>query len=109
MVEQLIQLRSHTTNGDYSVACIELRDRDLLELEAEDLPDDWASDPSPSSTARIGNAWIASHLSVGLLVPSVAVPQQQNVLINPNHPDFARARRTVSIEPLGCDIERRQG
>lgn len=38
---------------------------------------------------RLGSAWLASERSCLLIVPSSVVPQEANVLINPNHPDMA--------------------
>ncbi len=34
-----------------------------------------------------GDAWLASRRSLLLIVPSVIVPQETNILINPRHPD----------------------
>jgi len=41
----------------------------------------------------IGDGWLAEATSVALLVPSVvAPPHEENVLLNPAHPDFVRLR-----------------
>ena len=45
---------------------------------------------------RFGGDWIKSKRSAILLVPSVISPSEQNVLINPNHPDAAHIE--VSLE-----------
>jgi len=34
-------------------------------------------------------------MSVGLLVPSVIIPAENNLLINPEHPDFESLLETV--------------
>jgi RES domain-containing protein len=36
---------------------------------------------------KIGNAWLIQGEAAVLVVPSVIVPQENNVLINPRHPD----------------------
>lgn len=36
---------------------------------------------------KIGNTWLAQGETAVLVVPSVIVPQENNVLINPRHPD----------------------
>jgi len=53
---------------------------------ADDLPGDWKS--NPDATRTYGDAWLASGRSAALLVPSVIVPVEANVLLNPIHPDF---------------------
>jgi RES domain-containing protein len=57
------------------------------------LPAGWDDVPAPAVDAVLGDDWIRSGRSLGLLVPSVHVPietPERNVLINPMHPDFAR-------------------
>ncbi len=52
----------------------------------DDLPGDWRS--NPEATRSYGDEWLASGRSVALRVPSVIVPVESNVLLNPRHPDF---------------------
>jgi RES domain-containing protein len=53
------------------------------------LPADW-NRPKRSDDARAyGRAWASSKRSLALAVPSVAVPQERNILLNPEHPAFA--------------------
>lgn len=51
------------------------------------LPVGWDVDPSGRASIQFGSAWIRSASSALLRVPSVIVPDEYNVLINPLHPD----------------------
>lgn len=51
------------------------------------LPGGWDAVPAGLAASRAGDAWIASSASALLLVPSVIVPDECNVLINPAHGD----------------------
>lgn len=51
------------------------------------LPGGWDAIPAGLAARRAGDAWIASCASALLLVPSVIVPDECNVLINPAHAD----------------------
>jgi RES domain-containing protein len=53
------------------------------------LPGGWDAIPAGLSARAAGDAWIASGASALLLVPSVIVPDEYNVLINPRHGDAA--------------------
>ena len=53
------------------------------------LPGGWDAVPSGMTSRTTGDAWVASGSSALLLVPSVSVPDEYNVLINPLHPDVA--------------------
>jgi RES domain-containing protein len=50
------------------------------------LPVGWDADPSGRASIQFGTAWIGSMASALLRVPSVIVPDEYNVLINPQHP-----------------------
>ncbi len=60
------------------------------------LPVGWDADPSGRASIQFGTVWIRSLASALLRVPSVIVPDEYNVLINPLHPD-SRAIIAVKI------------
>ena len=64
----------------------------VLELSA--APVGWDALPEGMVSLNFGNAWLASNASAILLVPSIVVPDEQNVLINPAHPDTATIKAT---------------
>lgn len=53
------------------------------------LPGGWDAIPAGATARAAGDAWIASASSALLLVPSVLVPDECNVLVNPRHPEAA--------------------
>lgn len=59
------------------------------------LPGGWDAVPSGMTSRTTGDAWVASCSSALLLVPSVSVPDEYNVLINPLHPDVATMTATT--------------
>ena len=66
---------------------------DLIDTFApKNLPDDWRSEPPCELTKRLGDTWIGQRSSLALRVPSVLIPAEMNVLINPLHPDFRKVK-----------------
>lgn len=53
-------------------------------------------------TLAVGDTWLAQGRSAALRVPSVLVTNAWNILLNPRHPDAARASIT-GIEPFHFD------
>ncbi len=51
------------------------------------LPVGWDADQAGRASIQFGSAWIRSGASALLKVPSVIVPDEYSVLINPLHPD----------------------
>lgn len=75
----------------------------LLELEVPDseietiedrlggpLPGNWAF--VEKHTRDLGRVWLESLSSIGLSVPSVVIPTERNVLLNPLHTEFRLVR-----------------
>jgi len=52
----------------------------------------WDIRPAGVTSIQFGDNWINSSNSLLLVVPSVIVPEEMNVLINPNHPDLNQLR-----------------
>ena len=67
---------------------IEIPDTLAIFLAAEGLPRDWRSEEPRPSTQTIGSEWQRGGRSAALVVPSVLVPQEFCVLVNPGHPDI---------------------
>jgi len=60
------------------------------------LPVTWAAVPAGRASVQVGSTWLASLSSPILLVPSVIVPEEDVVLINPRHSHAASIRATAS-------------
>jgi RES domain-containing protein len=58
-----------------------------LQRVAADLPPTWSAIPAGRTCAKLGDDWLDSQGSCVMCVPSVIVPEEMNVLINPSHPD----------------------
>lgn len=61
----------------------------IKRMESSGLPSDWGAFDGSASRA-IGESWLDKVESAVLLVPSVIVPEENNVLINPRHGDATR-------------------
>lgn len=57
---------------------------------ATSLPVGWDAEPAGRTSIQFGTAWIRAAGSAVLRVPSVIVPEEGNLLINPAHPDSRR-------------------
>lgn len=63
-------------------------------LAPADLPPTWAAIPAGQASVKVGAAWLRDQPSALLQVPSVIVPEESIVLLNPLHP----AARQVSAQ-----------
>jgi RES domain-containing protein len=63
-------------------------------FDATHLPVGWDAEPAGKISIDLGTDWLRSRTSCLLLVPSVIVPEEYNILINPGHPDTGQVRAT---------------
>lgn len=68
-----------------------------------ELPRTWRAEPAGIGSMQFGDKWLASGKSALLCLPSVIVPEDTNVLINPDHEDArlirARVERQLLYDP----------
>lgn len=63
-------------------------------LAQADLPVGWDALPEGKASLDLGDAWIAAATSPLLLIPSVIVPEEANILVNSAHPLAAGIKGT---------------
>lgn len=81
-LEVLVHFAPDKIPPDYVYSSAELKSVPELGDFQGDLADD-------DSTRRYGHSWATSQRSLALLVPSVVIPVEFNVLLNPLHPGYA--------------------
>ncbi len=54
------------------------------------LPPGWDCIPPGRISRDLGNAWLGEGRSPILVVPSVLIPEEHNILLNPAHPALRR-------------------
>lgn len=60
--------------------------------EQMSFPSAWQNTKDSNILKQIGTQWLQEQRSAVLIVPSVIVPSENNVLINPLHPDSSHIR-----------------
>lgn len=74
-----------------------------LWAKEKDLPRTWRAEPSGQASTQFGDKWLTAGKSVLLCLPSVIVPEDTNVLINPAHKDASsitgKVHRQILYDP----------
>lgn len=98
-LENLVHRNGFGDDADYSLLTISFPESvSILEIDSKALPKGWKdiSENGHLLCRTIGDNWIRNQKSAVLLVPSAIIPNEKNVLINPNHPDFKKIKFNVS-------------
>ena len=66
------------------------------------LPEGWNAMPGSDAAQEFGRTWLEQGPALGMQVPSVIVPEESNVILNPRHPDYARVELRI-MRPFTFD------
>ena len=102
VLEMLVHVTRDTIPENLLIIPINVPDN--LVQEAEGFPRDWNALPYSASARRFGDRWAAERRSAALLVPSVVLPAERNLLINPMHPDYPKI---AALRPERFQFDRR--
>lgn len=103
ILEVLVHLQSDAPLEAYSFTRIKLEESDVAVLSEAHWPASWNVETGSLDARRVGDGWLTSNASLGLLVPSVFTRHEKNCLINPNHPDLKSRLETVETWPYSPD------
>lgn len=63
--------------------------------QIDTLPPGWDELPVSNSAQHFGAAWLARRSELAMELPSVVIPEEANVIINPNHPQYFNVTLTA--------------
>ena len=101
-LEVLVHWKSEIVPPELNIITLEIPDA------AVDVYDSAAFEKSAvvqfkaDQNIAFGKFWLESLASVAIKAPSIVIPEENNVLINPLHPDFSTIK-IVSVEKFELD------
>ena len=103
----VLELLVHVDPADVPDDLVAIRfecpdDLAISRLLPADLPGDWSLATGMETLRALGARWLKAREVAILIVPSVIVPAETNVLVNPRHPDAARIK-AIAREPFQLD------
>jgi RES domain-containing protein len=102
-LELFVHLEPGQAPGDLVYLAAELpKGEPSRTLQPADLPPAWWTDSAVAATRELGDSWIVGRSSLALLVPSVPIRAEWNVLVNPLHPRMSELK-TEPQQPFVFD------
>jgi RES domain-containing protein len=106
VLEMLVHLEQPDLLQAYVLIGITIEPGLIETLDNRRLPRNWRTGASSIALRKLGDEWATNQSSVALRVPSVLVPSESNVLLNPAHPDF---QKLLIGEPVTFAFDERLG
>ena len=101
-LESLVHFSGAERSIEFVTFELEIPDKLAMQLDVTHLPPDWRSEEPGAATQTLGSDWQRSARSAALVVPSILVPQEYCVLLNPEHGDIDRIM-VAYPEPFSFD------
>ncbi|MCG8307669.1 MAG: RES family NAD+ phosphorylase [Cytophagales bacterium] len=86
---------------DYFLLKIEVQGTDILTISARDLPAEWNTLAYKNSVRKFGSDIMARDKPLGFWVPSVVIPEEHNLILNPQFPNYhslVKLKETIPFE-----------
>lgn len=84
---------------DYYRYKIDIDESLIVRFNENQLPLDWKETPASCNTRDFAKKHLFHSNKLAIAVPSVLVPEEYNLIINPQHPDYQKTKK--SIQALG--------
>ncbi|MBY0480562.1 MAG: RES domain-containing protein [Chitinophagaceae bacterium] len=89
ILEYTVNIQAEDIPRALSITCIEVADAFIRTIKTEALPGNWQGFPAPASTKDFGTEILKKAEYPFIKIPSVIVPQEYNLLLNPVNLDPA--------------------
>lgn len=67
------------------------------------LPEGWRRVTGSPELKSFGDIWISEEKSPAIALPSVIIPEEYNLLLNPEHPEFSSVFKPLGARPFSFD------
>jgi RES domain-containing protein len=93
-LEMLVHLPTPLSRAKpYNIIEVTIPQSMVSDYPTDILPDNWRFQPATQNTHEVGDDWLQAGGQLALRVPSVLIPEETNILLNPLHPDFNKISR----------------
>lgn len=93
MLEKLVHIPVYVFPKDLKITVLELPDTMTIgRISLEDLPEDWMHRSEHPNVLDMGDQFVTQATFLCLRVPSAINPIDDNILVNPKHPDFSKVK-----------------
>lgn len=85
-LEILVHAPREALRLNWIVIELEIPDSRIERIPASSLPENWQAQPSSRGAQVFGASWLRSGRNLALQLPSVVIPEEKSLLLNPFHP-----------------------
>ena len=91
-LEIIVHAPRQVLSLDWRIIEVEVPDDLIQSASIADLPAGWQSLPSSLAARNFGEAWLRARKVLALKLPSVIIPEEHTLMLNPRHADVVKLR-----------------
>lgn len=104
LLEQLVRFDPDEIPDDFVSVSIEIPDSiSKTHIHFNQFPKNWKEPEMTSWFKKKGDGWLEQQKTVALIVPSIIINEETNILLNPLHLDIKQIK-ILEIKPFSFDI-----
>ncbi len=85
-LEILVHAPREALRLNWIVIELDVPDSWIDKVPPSKLPTEWRLQPSSRQAQIFGTRWLKDYQNLSLLLPSVVIPEEKSLLVNPSHP-----------------------
>ena len=88
---------------DYLLLKIEVQNTHIIRISTKDLPSGWNTLTYKNNVRRYGSSLFSKNDLLGFWIPSIVVPEDFNLVLNPLFPNYSDLVTLVDTYPFNYD------
>jgi RES domain-containing protein len=97
-LEILVHAPREAIRLEWRLIEVTVPDEWIESITPADLPKDWRALPSSPGARALGGCWLQQRDHAALRLPSVIIPEEHSLMLNPLHPDAGRIKVSAPRE-----------
>lgn len=102
-LEILVHAQREALLTEWIVIEIEVPDSLIDKPPVSKLPENWRLQPTSHQAQSFGTRWLRDYRNMALLLPSVVIPEESSLLVNPLDPAWAKLKPGTPV-PFRFDL-----
>jgi len=91
-LEIIVHAPREVMSLDWRIIEVEVPDELIQAVSRAGLPGGWRALPSSLTAQNFGAAWLRARKALAIRLPSVVIPEERTLMLNPRHEDVVKLR-----------------
>jgi len=101
ILEYSVNININFIPNTLTICTFEIDEKQIREIQSDELPANWKEIPASHSTKTIGTGWLQKDVAI-IKIPSIVIPDEFNYILNPSQ--FGTAFQLIEMKRFIYDL-----